>query len=78
MLLIARTDAESAKLISSTVDINDHDFIVGTITPGKAMADVLAEAQMSGSNGAALETLEAEWTSGHEMCTFHQGKLTPA
>ncbi len=73
MLLIARTDAESAKLISSTVDINDHDFIVGTTTPGKALADVIAEAEMSGANGAELEKLEAEWTSTHEMCTFHQG-----
>ncbi len=27
MLLIARTDAESAKLLSSTVDILDHEFI---------------------------------------------------
>lgn len=27
MLLIARTDAESGKLISSTVDILDHEFI---------------------------------------------------
>ena len=27
MLLIARTDAESAKLISSTVDVLDHEFI---------------------------------------------------
>ena len=27
MLLIARTDAESGKLISSTVDILDHEYI---------------------------------------------------
>lgn len=27
MLLIARTDAESAKLLSSTVDVLDHEFI---------------------------------------------------
>lgn len=29
MLLIARTDAESARLISSTVDVADHEFILG-------------------------------------------------
>lgn len=27
MLLIARTDAESARLLSSTVDVLDHEFI---------------------------------------------------
>lgn len=27
MMLIARTDAESAKLLSSTVDILDHEYI---------------------------------------------------
>lgn len=33
MLLIARTDAESGKLISSTVDILDHEFIKSVLLP---------------------------------------------
>lgn len=72
MLLIARTDAESGKLISSTVDIVDHEFIVGTTTPGPALADVIAEAEMRGATGKELEDLEAKWTREHEMCTFNQ------
>lgn len=32
MVLIARTDAESAKLLNSTVDVADHDFILGCVT----------------------------------------------
>ncbi|KAK1217469.1 mitochondrial 2-methylisocitrate lyase [Marasmius sp. AFHP31] len=35
MLIIARTDAESGKLISSAVDVADHEFVKGTTVPGK-------------------------------------------
>lgn len=75
MLLIARTDAESAKLISSTVDITDHEFIVGTTTPGTALADEIAQAEAEGASAQELEELETKWIKGHEMCTFNQGWL---
>lgn len=73
MLLIARSDAESGKLISSTVDANDHEFIVGTTTPGTALADEIAEAEMKGASGAEIEKIETKWMAEHEMCTFNQG-----
>ena len=73
MLLIARTDAESAKLISSTVDVADHEFIVGTTTPGRALADVMAEAEARGASAEDLTKLESEWDATHELCTFNQG-----
>lgn len=75
MLLIARSDAESGKLISSTVDANDHEFIIGTTTPGTALADEIAEAEMKGASGAEIEKLETKWMAEHEMCTFNQGEL---
>lgn len=75
MLLIARSDAESGKLISSTVDANDHEFIIGTTTPGTALADEIAEAEMKGASGAEIENLETKWMAEHEMCTFNQGEL---
>jgi len=79
MLLIARTDSESGKLISSNVDITDHEFIVGTITKGsRPLAQVLAEAEAKGATGAEVDRLEKEWTESHEMCTFNQGKLSLA
>ena len=34
MLLLARSDAESARLLSSTVDVADHEFVLGTTVPG--------------------------------------------
>jgi len=73
MLLIARTDSESGKLISSNVDIADHEFIVGTTTKGTdSLAQVLAEAEIKGATGAEVDQLEKEWTQSHEMCTFNQ------
>lgn len=75
MLLIARSDAESAKLISSTVDINDHEFIMGTTTPGAALADEIAEAEMNGATSEKLEEIEKKWIEGHQLCTFNEGTL---
>ncbi|KJA28479.1 hypothetical protein HYPSUDRAFT_33888 [Hypholoma sublateritium FD-334 SS-4] len=73
MLLIARTDSESGKLISSNVDVADHEFIVGTITSGTdSLSQTLSDAEASGAAGAEVDALERQWTSSHEMCTFNQ------
>ncbi|KAF8899206.1 isocitrate lyase [Infundibulicybe gibba] len=73
MLLIARTDSESGKLISSTVDVNDHEFVLGTTTKGtKGLAQVLDEAEARGATGAEVDQLEKSWTEDHKMCTFNQ------
>ncbi|KAF7436369.1 hypothetical protein PC9H_003202 [Pleurotus ostreatus] len=73
MLLIARTDSESAKLLSSTVDASDHEFIIGTTTKDvKALAEVLADAEASGVSGAEIDALEQKWTASVNLCTFNQ------
>src|SRR5882757_9043631 len=48
MLLIARTDSESANLISSSVDTADHEFILGTIVGGDGLAETLDGAEREG------------------------------
>jgi isocitrate lyase len=84
MLLIARTDSESAKLISSTVDVADQEHILGTTTQsglskdgaksaGKPLSQVLAEAEAKGISGKDIDALEAKWTAEHDLCTFHEG-----
>lgn len=73
MLLIARTDAESARLISSTVDVVDHEFVRGTTEKGKALVDVVTEAENKGSGPKELEEIEAKWMREHELCTFDEG-----
>ena len=55
MLLIARTDAESAKLLSSTVDVLDHAFVRGVSAPDRALAEVIAAAEVEGRSGAEIE-----------------------
>lgn len=77
MLLIARTDSESGKLISSTVDVADHEFILGTTTATKALSEVLAEAEATGATGPEIDALEKNWTDGHYLCTFNEGLLSP-
>jgi isocitrate lyase len=72
MHIIARTDSESAKLISSTVDKNDHEFILGTTVQGTPLAEVLDDAEAKGLNGPAIDRLEKEWMESHPLVTFNQ------
>ncbi|KAK0466337.1 isocitrate lyase [Desarmillaria tabescens] len=73
MLLIARTDSESGKLLSSNIDVADHEYLLGTTTEdSKSMAQVLAEAEASGASGAEIDGLEQQWTKDHVMCTFNE------
>lgn len=75
MLTIARTDAESGRLLSSNIDPADHEFILGTTTPGKGLAEVLMDAERRGASGAQIDNLEAEWISKNLLMTFDQGMV---
>lgn len=73
-LLIARTDSESAKLISSTIDVRDHEFIKGAYgahDTDASLAEVLAAAEARGAHGAELDKLEAEWMGKCDLLTFN-------
>ncbi|KAH8835636.1 isocitrate lyase [Flagelloscypha sp. PMI_526] len=73
MLVIARTDADSGNLISSTVDVADHPFIKGTITPDTlGLADAIAAAEASGASGFEIDQVEKDWTASHVLCTFNE------
>ncbi|KAF7972167.1 hypothetical protein HWV62_18734 [Athelia sp. TMB] len=73
MLLIARTDSESAKLIASTVDVADHEFVRGITRAGVTpLAQALAEAEARGASGAEIDRLELEWTEANQLCTFNE------
>lgn len=75
-LLIARTDAESAKLISSTIDIRDHPFILGVETEGRENAAPLSEAiaiaEANGASGAEISAIEERWMNSVELVTFDE------
>lgn len=82
-LLIARTDAESAKLISSNADERDHKFILGVETEdadGKALdrrplSEEIAKAEREGKKGDEIDKIEKEWMESVQLITFDQGGL---
>ncbi|KAI5293926.1 hypothetical protein KEM52_004992 [Ascosphaera acerosa] len=71
-LLIARTDAESGKLISSTIDVRDHEFILGTTTEGEPLAEVLQRMEAEGKSGQEIDAFEAHWVKEHKLVTFDE------
>lgn len=80
-LLIARTDAESAKLISSTADIRDHEFILGVETgpeSGNAdkrpLSDEIAVAEAHAASGAEIDAIEKSWMESVKLVTFDRGE----
>lgn len=76
MLLLARTDAESARLLSSSVDVADHAFIKGATKPARPLAEAIARAEAEGRSGDEVNKLETEWLAENELRTFPEGKYT--
>ncbi|BFZ56950.1 hypothetical protein PYCC9005_004000 [Savitreella phatthalungensis] len=72
-VLIARTDSESSKLISSNIDARDQEFILGVtgdnIVP---LAEHIAAAERSRAGASAIDAAEAEWLKAHQLITFEQ------
>lgn len=72
-LVIARTDSESATLLSSSIDPADHEFILGTTNENvRPLVEVLSEAKEQGSSSTELLKLEKEWLESNELFTFDE------
>lgn len=71
-LVIARTDSESGKLISSAIDARDHEFILGVTEDVEPLAETLQVMEMEGASGPELDKFEAEWVKKHKMVTFDE------
>ncbi|KAF8472571.1 isocitrate lyase [Kalaharituber pfeilii] len=69
-LIIARTDSESGKLISSNVDVRDHEFILGVTEDVKPLAEVLYELEAKGASAEEINRAEKEWFDKHKLVTF--------
>ncbi|KAE8210446.1 hypothetical protein CF327_g5686 [Tilletia walkeri] len=79
-LVIARTDSESAKLVSSTIDARDHEFVLGVVGWNDAesklsLADTLAKAEAGGKAGAELDQVEKEWMDGITLKTWDEAVI---
>lgn len=76
-LLIARTDAESAKLISSTADGRDHEFVLGVEAAEgekKGLSETIARAEREGRSGKEIDEIEKSWMDGVQLVTFDEGQ----
>ncbi|KAK8053701.1 isocitrate lyase 1 [Apiospora saccharicola] len=62
LLAVARTDAEAATLITTTIDPRDHAFIIGATNPSlQPLNDLMVAAERAGNNGEQLQTIEDAW-----------------
>ena len=69
-LVIARTDSESGKLLSSAIDVRDHEFILGVADDGvEPLADTCQAMERSGASGADIDAFEAEWVTKTKLMT---------
>ncbi|KAH7037093.1 isocitrate lyase [Microdochium trichocladiopsis] len=72
-LILARTDSESGKLISSAIDVRDHEFILGVAEPGIApLAETLQAMEAAGAPGSEIDAFEAQWVKQHKLVTFDE------
>ena len=71
-LVIARTDSESGKLISSAIDARDHEYILGVTEDVEPLAETLQEMELRGASGEEINSFEAEWVAKHKMVTFDE------
>ncbi|KAI5867377.1 isocitrate lyase [Durotheca rogersii] len=78
-LVIARTDSESGRLISSAVDVRDHEFILGVsgeeAVAGAALAETLQEMEAAGAPGAEIDEFEAAWVKKTRLVTFDEAAV---
>lgn len=74
-LVIARTDSESGKLLSSAIDVRDHEFILGVTEEVEPLAETLQEMELKGASGAEVDAFEAQWVKKHKLVTFDEAVI---
>lgn len=74
-LVIARTDSESGRLISSAIDVRDHEFILGITEEVEPLSETLQAMEREGASPAEVEKFELEWVKKHRLVTFDEGML---
>lgn len=74
-LVIARTDSESGKLLSSAIDVRDHEYILGVTENVEPLAETLQAMELEGATGEEIDSYEAKWVKDHKLMTFDEGRL---
>ncbi|OJJ43052.1 hypothetical protein ASPZODRAFT_1207874 [Penicilliopsis zonata CBS 506.65] len=71
-LVIARTDSESGKLISSAIDARDHEFILGVTEDVEPLAETLQAMEREGAAASEIDAYELDWVKRHKLVTFDE------
>lgn len=75
-MAIARTDAEAATLISTSIDPRDHSFIMGSTNPSlEPLNDLMTAAERAGKLGPELQTIEDNWLAQANLKRFDDAVL---
>ncbi|KAI1424092.1 isocitrate lyase [Xylaria sp. FL1777] len=73
LLAIARTDAEAATLITTTIDPRDHAFIIGSTNPNlQPLNDLMIAAEQAGKTGEQLQAIEDAWLKEANLKRFDE------
>ncbi|CAI7640003.1 unnamed protein product [Penicillium pancosmium] len=71
-LVIARTDSESGRLISSAIDVRDHEFILGVTEDVEPLAETLQAMEREGASPAEIDAFELTWVKNHKLVTLDE------
>ncbi|TKA27562.1 Methylisocitrate lyase, mitochondrial [Salinomyces thailandicus] len=72
-LVIARTDSESGKLLSSAIDARDHEFILGVTDPTIApLAETLQVMEQQGASADEVDAYESNFVKTNPLVTFDE------
>ncbi|KAG6142658.1 hypothetical protein E4U12_002953 [Claviceps purpurea] len=75
-LVIARTDSESGKLLSSAIDARDHEFILGVADPSiEPLAETIQAMEVKGATGSQIDVFEAKWVKETKLVTFDEAAV---
>ena len=76
-LVIARSDSESGKLLSSAIDVRDHEFILGITEEVEPLAEKLQAMERDGAPPEAVNAYELNFVKSHKLVTFDEGDISP-
>ena len=71
-LVLARTDADSGKLLSSAIDVRDHEYILGVMEDTEPLSEVLQAMELNGAEGPEIDAFEAKWVKDHKLVSFDE------
>ena len=71
LLSVARTDAEAATLLTSTIDYRDHAYVLGSTNPRQQpLNGLMVAAEAAGRHGDELQQIEDDWVQNAGLKLF--------